>query len=320
MKLATNAANARNAAKPGARGATSTWSDALTLVRPRISAFVVFAAFTGALLGAGPEAELGRVALAALLVGLVGASSSVFNQVLERDTDRLMARTANRPLAAERMSVRDAVLFGAALGILGTAGLALAFQPLSALLALSTLAVYVLVYTPLKRHTSLNTVVGALPGAMPPLLGFVALAGRPGPWGWQLFALVFAWQFPHFFAIAWLYKDEYRRAGMKMLPSLPGARGLAGRQALVYSLLLLAVSLLPGVRGDAGIVYSAAAFVLGAGYALASAAFAWRESRVTARTLLLVSLIHLPLVFSAALFDPVVSQALESLASTTRPT
>lgn len=303
----------RRLANPALERARACWpEDYLALVRPRISAFVLFAAFTGALLGAGRDAELLRVALAALLVGLVGASSSVFNQVLERDTDRLMPRTRNRPLAAERMSVRDAVLFGAALGVSGVSGLALAFQPLSALLALSTLAAYVLLYTPLKRYTSLNTVVGAVPGAMPPLLGFVAMAGRPGPWAWILFALVFAWQFPHFFAIAWLYREDYRRAGMQMLPCLPGATGLAGRQSLAYSLLLLPVSLLPGVRGEAGLVYSAAALVLGCGYALSAGAFAWRETRVTARTLLLVSLAYLPLLFSAVLFDPVVSQALRN--------
>jgi protoheme IX farnesyltransferase len=286
--------------------------DFLVLVRPRISAFVVFAAFTGALLGAGPDGALGRVALAALLVGLVGASSSVFNQVLERDTDRLMPRTWNRPLPAGRMSVRDAVLFGAVLGIAGVTGLALLFQPLAALLALSTLATYALVYTPLKRHTSLNTVVGALPGAMPPLLGFVAAAGRPGPWGWILFAILFAWQFPHFFAIAWIYREDYRRAGMRMLPCLPGATGLAGRQALAYSLLLLPVSLLPGVRGEAGLVYSLTALVLGLGYTVSSAFFAWRETPARARALLYVSLAYLPLLFSAVLFDPVVSQALRN--------
>ncbi len=284
--------------------------DYLVLVRPRISTFVLFAAFTGALLGAGPDADLLRVALAALFVGLVGASSSVFNQVLERDTDRLMSRTAGRPLATQRMSVRDAVLFGAVLGLAGVAGLALVFQTLSALLALSTLAVYVLVYTPLKRYTSLNTVVGALPGAMPPLLGYVALAGEAGPWGWLLFAALFAWQFPHFFAIAWLYRDEYRRAGMIMLPSLPGAGGLAGRQALAYSLLLLPVSLLPGVRGEAGVLYTAAALVLGLAYTTSSAFFAWRETRTRARALLFTSLFYLPLLFAAVLFDPVVSEAL----------
>jgi len=285
-------------------------ADVLALVRPRISVFVLFAAFTGALLGAGPDAELARVLLAALFIGLVGASSSVFNQVLERDTDRLMPRTAGRPLAAERMSVRDAVLFGSVLGLVGVAGLALVFQTLAALLALSTLAIYVLVYTPLKRHTSLNTVVGAIPGAMPPLLGYVALAGRTGPWGWLLFAMLFAWQFPHFFAIAWLYRDQYRRAGMVMLPCLPGASGLAGRQSLAYSLLLLPVSLLPGVRGEAGLVYTAAAFVLGLAYTTSSALFAWRETEVRARALLLTSLAYLPLLFAAVLFDPAVSEAL----------
>jgi protoheme IX farnesyltransferase len=284
--------------------------DHAALVRPRISAFVVFAAFTGAVLGAGPQAGLGRATLAAALIGLVGASSSVFNQVLERDTDRLMERTRTRPLAAERLGLRDAVVFGALLGALGVAGLAVLFQPLSALLALSTLAAYVLVYTPLKRHTSLNTVVGALPGAMPPLLGAVALAGRPGPWGWLLFALVFAWQFPHFFAIAWLHREDYRRAGMRMLPALPGAEGLAGRQALLYAFLLLPVGLLPTARGEAGALTGIAALVLGLAYLAAAACFAWRETRASARALLLASLVHLPLLFSAVLLDPMVSQSL----------
>jgi protoheme IX farnesyltransferase len=286
--------------------------DYLVLVRPRISVFIVFAAFTGALLGAGPDGRLGLVALAAACVGLVGAASSVFNQVLERDTDRLMPRTADRPLPAERLGVREAVVFGSVLGVLGVTGLALVFQPLSALFALSTLAAYVLVYTPLKRFTTFNTVVGALPGAMPPLIGFVALAGRPGPWGWMLFAIVFAWQFPHFFAIAWLYREQYKRAGMRMIACLPSAEGLAGRQSLAYALLLLPVSLLPGARGDAGIVYSVVAVVLGLAYLAASFAFALRESRGTARALLLTSLAYLPLLFSAALLDPVVSQALRS--------
>jgi protoheme IX farnesyltransferase len=287
-------------------------ADYLVLVRPRISVFIVFAAFTGALLGAGPDGSLGLVGLAAVCVGLVGASSSVFNQVLERDTDKLMPRTSDRPLPAERLGVREAVVFGSVLGVLGVAGLALVFQPLSALFALSTLAAYVLVYTPLKRFTTFNTVVGAVPGAMPPLIGFVALAGRPGPWGWLLFAIVFAWQFPHFFAIAWLYRDQYKRAGMRMIACLPSAQGLAGRQSVAYALLLLPVSLLPGVRGDAGVVYVAAALVLGVAYLAASVAFAVRESRGTARALLLTSLAYLPLLFSAVLVDPVVSQALRS--------
>lgn len=287
-------------------------ADWCELTKPRIGAFVVFAAFTGGLLAAGPAADLGRVVLAALLVGAVAAGSSVFNQVLERDTDRLMDRTADRPLPARRIAVRDAVLFGAALSVVGTVGLAVAFNLLAALLALSTLVAYALVYTPLKRHSTLNTVVGAVPGAMPPFLGYVALSGRPDAWGWMLFAVVFAWQFPHFLAIAWLCREDYRRAGMRMLGALPGSERVAGRQALLYALLLLPVSLLPGARGDAGIVYALAALVLGLAYALAAGAFAWRTSRRTARNLLLVSLAYLPLLLSAALFDPVVSLVLRN--------
>ena len=295
-----------------ARTSLQAAADWLTLVRPRIALFVVFAAFTGALLAAGPRADLGRVALAAALVGLVGASASAFNQILERDVDRLMRRTQDRPLPAQRIAVRDAVFFASGLGATGVAGLGFIFQPLSALLALSTLAVYVLVYTPLKRYSSLNTVVGAVPGAMPPLLGYVALAGAPGPWGWMLFGVVFAWQFPHFLAIAWLHREDYRRAGMRMLPALPGAGGLAGRQSLLYSLCLLPVSLLPGARGEAGPVYLLTALLLGLAYAGAAAAFAWREQRGSARLVLWISLIYLPLLFSSVLFDPLVSRVLRS--------
>ncbi|HED67048.1 MAG TPA: protoheme IX farnesyltransferase [Planctomycetes bacterium] len=282
----------------------------LELTKPRIGLFVVFAAFTGGLLAAGPDADLGRLLLAALLVGAVGSSSSVFNQILERDLDRRMERTSARPLVVGTITPRDAVLFAALLGFGGTIGLALWFNVLSALLGLSTLVAYALVYTPLKRATSLNTVVGALPGAMPPILGAVAMVGHPGPWGWILFAILFAWQFPHFLAIAWLYREDYARAGMKMLPALPGSAGMAGRQALLYSLLLLPISVLPGARGDAGIVFTALALGLGLAYCAASAAFAWRESRSTARLVLLVSLIYLPLVLTGALVDPVVSSVL----------
>lgn len=287
-------------------------ADCLTLVRPRIAVFVVLAALTGALLSGGQSVELGRALTAALLVGAVAASASVFNQILERVTDRLMLRTADRPLVTGRISVRDATLFAAALALVGTVGLSLRFNVLAALLGLSTLLSYVLVYTPLKRHTSFNTVIGAVPGAMPPLLGAVALAGTPGPWGWTLFAIVFVWQFPHFFAIAWLYREDYRRAGMQMLPSLPGGEAVAGRQAFLYSLLILPISLLPVVRGEAGSLYFVLTFLLGAGYVVFSAGFALHVSRRTARALLLFSLLYLPLTLSVALFDPVVQSLIQS--------
>jgi protoheme IX farnesyltransferase len=290
-------------ADTAASSALEAWS---TLCKPRITAMVGFSAFVGALLAAGPGADLLRLGEAALWIGLVAAASSVFNQVLERDTDARMVRTARRPLVTGRLRVRDAILFGAGLALAGTLALAVRFNTLSALLTLATLVAYALVYTPLKRVTSLNTAVGAIPGAMPPLLGFVALAGEVHGWGWYLFAVLFAWQFPHFLAIAWIHREDYARASLRMLPALPRSEGIAGRQALLYGLALLPVSLLPALRGDAGWVYAAAALVFGAVYAASAAWFALREDRISARAVLLVSLAYVPALFSITLMDPLV--------------
>jgi protoheme IX farnesyltransferase len=281
-------------------------ADIAALTKPRIAGMVALSAFIGGLLAAGPGADLARVACAAACVTAAAAAASVFNQVLERDTDRLMQRTQDRPLPAGRISPRDAIFFGAALTIAGICALAWSFNLLSALLALSTLFAYVAVYTPLKRVSTLNTVVGAVPGAAPPLIGYVALAGAPGRWGWALFAIVFVWQFPHFMAIAWLHRADYARAGLRMLPAIPDCEHVAARQALVYSCALVPVALLPGAHGDAGVVYSLGALVLSLGYVAASARFALRPGERTARALLFASLAYLPLVFSLVLFDPVV--------------
>ena len=288
----------------GFRIVARTLADFLELVKPRIGLFVFFAAYTGAALEGG---ELAKSLLAALAILCVAGSSCVFNQVIERDTDRWMKRTENRPLVTGRVQVRDAVLFGALLALAGVTTLATSFNLQSALLSLATLLAYALVYTPLKRATTLNTIVGAFPGAMPPLLGAVAVSGAPGSWGWILFGILFVWQFPHFFSIAWLFRDDYARAGMQMIASLPGSQGLAGRQALLYSLVLVPLSLMPGVRGDAGLFYSGAVLLLGLLFVGASLGFARKESVRTARTLLFVSLLYLPLVFCAALLDPALS-------------
>lgn len=281
----------------------------LTLTKSRITAMVMFSAFIGGLLASGPDAELLVLAEAALWIGCVAASSSVFNQVVERDTDRLMLRTAQRPLITGRIRLRDAIFGAAALALVGTVGLAWRFNVLTALLALATLLAYVLVYTPLKRVSTLNTAIGAIPGAMPPLLGYVAIAGSAATWGWYLFAILFAWQFPHFLAIAWMYREDYARAGMKMLPSLPDTRGMAGRQALLYSLMLVPVSLLPALRGEAGWIYVAGALVLGFAYVASAALFALAESESRARALLFTSLVYLPALFSIVLMDPLVRLA-----------
>ncbi len=309
--VALDAAASSFAARIGGRLALI--ADLVELTKPRIASFVFLAAAIGALLAQGPggsSASLGLALEAAFWIVATAAASSVFNQVIEIDTDRLMERTRERPLPAGRVRLRDAVLFGGALGVIGVVGLALRFNLLSSLLALATLAAYALVYTPLKRTSSLNTVVGAIPGAMPPLLGYVALAGTPGPWAWLLFAILFAWQFPHFMAIAWLYREDYARARMQMLPALEGGEALAGRQAVAYSLVLLLVSLLPGLRGQAGWVYTSVALASGLVYVGTSIRFARRPSPESARAVLLASLVYLPLVFSFVLMDPSVHRAL----------
>lgn len=289
--------------------ATSAGLAWLELFKPRIAAMVGFAAFVGALLAAGPGADLARLFEAALAITAVAGASAVFNQVLERDTDRLMARTAARPLVTGRLRVRDAILVGALVAAAGTLVLALRFNTLSALLALATLLAYALVYTPLKRVSTLNTLVGAVPGAMPPLIGYAALAGSVEGWGWFLFSVLFAWQFPHFLAIAWLYRADYTRAGLRMLPCVESSRGLTGRQALLYSLVIVPVALVPAVEGVAGPVYALSALVLGLIYVAASLAFALREDARRARLVLYVSLVYLPVLFSLTLLDPVVRAA-----------
>ena len=156
----------------------------------------------------------------------------------------------------------------------------------------------------------MNTVVGAIPGAAPPLIGYAAVAGEIDPWAWALFAVIFAWQFPHFMAIAWLYREDYARAELRMLPALPGSDGVAGRQAVLYGLALLPVSLLPALRGEAGSLYVVGALVLGVGYLASSVRFALREDRPRARGLLLASLVYLPLLLVLILVDPQVASGL----------
>jgi protoheme IX farnesyltransferase len=276
-------------------------ADFATLTKPRIGSMIFFAAVAGAWLAQHAAASLARSIEAGLYVALLGAGASAFNQVLERDTDRRMQRTADRPIPSGRVRARDALIFGAILVAAGTLGLALRFNALSALLGLATLVGYALIYTPMKRFSTINTVIGAVPGAMPPLIGYAALANSVEGWGFWLFALLFVWQFPHFMAIAWMWRDDYARAGLKMLPIQGGGR--AGRQAVVYSLLLLPISILPALHGEAGALFAIVALAASLGYAAAAVAFALCECEKRARMLLLVSLAHLPLVLTAALVE-----------------
>jgi protoheme IX farnesyltransferase len=225
--------------------------------------------------------------------------------VIERDLDGLMDRTKERPLVTGEVSVMAAVVVAAVMGIAGTAGLALSFNLLSAVLILATLLVYVAIYTPLKRVSTLNTVIGAVPGAAPVLIGYTALAGEIGPLGWALFATIFAWQFPHFMAIAWMYRKDYAKAGHKMVPTEPGSEGAAGRYAFLYSLSLVPVTLMPALSGLAGTTYVVGALILGVMYIIPSYQFSREENMPNARRLLLVSIIYLPALMALLFIDPV---------------
>jgi len=295
------------------RTKTSALQAWLVLLRVRIALMVFTVTLCGALLagewGAGYAASLE----AALYVTLVTGCASILNQVLERDTDALMVRTAGRPLVTGQVEVPQAIAVAVVLGSLGTYGLVTSFGTLPASMSLGTLVAYVAVYTPLKRVSSLNTAVGAIPGAAPPLIGYVALAGEAGPWAWCLFAILFVWQFPHFMAIAWMYREDYARAGLRMVASGPDSDGDAGRQATVYALFLMPIALLPAMTGLASVVYAAGTSILCAAYLGASIAFMFVENQKRARSLMIISLIYLPMQFALIFVDPSVRQMLESI-------
>lgn len=276
--------------------------DYLALTKPRIVAMVLVAVAVGYSVGCQGEFSGGLLAHALLGIGAVAAGCSVLNQWWERGSDARMHRTARRPLPAGRIAPAEALTLGLLLSSGGFLWLWGFVNALTAALTLATLAAYVGVYTPLKRRSSLCTAVGAVPGAAPPVLGWTAAGGSPDLAALSLFAILYLWQFPHFLAIAWLYRDDYAQAGLRMLPQA-GGRPIVGRLALTYAVVLLPLSLLPRLCGLAGDGYFFSALVLGLGYLLASAAFAWEESRGTARRVLWTSLIYLPAVLVSLTVD-----------------
>jgi protoheme IX farnesyltransferase len=235
---------------------------------------------------------------------LVAASAAVLNQVYERDTDALMRRTRTRPLPGGRVAPADARMFGL---VLGGAGLAiLAFtHVLAVLLAIATLAIYLLVYTPLKRRSPAATLVGAVPGALPPLIGWTAARGSASIGAWSLFAIVFLWQIPHFMAIAWMYRDDFSKAGFPLLPVVDPSGHRAGRQALLYAGALMPIGVVPTLVGMTGWPYFWAALVAGIALAAAAAGFATSRSDRSARVLFYGSLVYLPVVLTAMMLDRV---------------
>ncbi len=285
-------------AKPAAR-AISLGRDLLELTKPRITTMAVISVAAGYYVGArGPIVFLPatRVLLAATLLA---SGASALNQWFEAETDRLMARTANRPLPQGRLVPTPALLFGLVLAASGVALMYAAGGPLAASIGLITVLLYVGCYTPLKRVTPLCTVIGAVPGALPPLMGWAAGAGDLSAEAWLLFAILFLWQMPHFLAIAWMYRDDYARAGQPMLPVVEPSGGSTARQAVLYAAALLPTSLLPTLLGVAGEPYFAIALTLGLFLLTATLVFASRRETNDARRLLHVSVIYLPLLLGA---------------------
>ena len=281
----------------------STISLVLDLIKARLTLLVLFTTFAGFYAGSVGPISFSLLFHTIFGTFLVAAGAAALNQLLERDYDAQMPRTANRPLPAGKLDSDTALLIGTISSVVGLVQLALGVNLLTSCLGAVTLLTYLFVYTPLKRVTVLNTAIGAIPGALPPLMGWTAARGVVSIEGWALFAILFFWQLPHFLAIAWMYRDQYERAGFVMLPVVDQTGERTGRQALCHTFGLLPVSLSPFLFGMAGIVYLAGALSLGIIFIY----FAWQFSRTLnterARQLFLMSIIYLPLILGLLAAD-----------------
>ncbi|MCX6552008.1 MAG: heme o synthase [Acidobacteria bacterium] len=280
-------------------------SDYVTLAKPRLNMLVIATTLAGYYMAAPRHA--GWMLLFHTLVGtaLVASGASAFNQLLEIEADGLMRRTRARPLPSGRMEPRHARIFGVVLSIAGLVQLALGVNLLAAGVALVTLLTYTVFYTPLKKRSSLATVVGGIPGALPPMIGWAAVRNNLSLEAWILFGIVFLWQMPHFLAIAWMYREDYKRAGFPLLPIVEPDGGSTGRQALIYAAALVPLSLAPTAMSMAGNVYLVGASILSLAFVLLAARFAWRRTTSTARWLFFGSITYLPLLWMLMAFNRV---------------
>ncbi len=275
----------------------------LELGKARLSALVLVTTAVGFVLADRDSIDWGRFALTVVGTGLAALGANALNEWWERERDARMHRTAGRPLPTRRLTPRAALLFGLVCGVAGPTLLLLGTTPLAAALALAALLTYVLLYTPLKVRTTGNTLVGAVVGALPPLVGWTAATGGIAPAGLALAATLFCWQVPHFLALAWLYREDYRRGGFRMLPAVDPGGHLTACIVVVYALLLLPVTLALTILGAAGGVYAAGACVLGAAFVAAAVVLERRRTAAAARGVFLASVIYLPLLMGLLVLD-----------------
>jgi protoheme IX farnesyltransferase len=275
----------------------------LELTKPRILLMVLVTTAFGFLLGGGSHGSVALLLFTLLGVGCATGGAAALNNYLERDFDAKMVRTRGRALPAGLIEPFRALMLGVSLVLAGVLLLVWTANLLAGFLVLLAAFLYVLVYTPLKRITWLNTTFGAIPGAIPPMAGWAAASGQVDAGAWALFAILFAWQHPHFFAIAWIFRDDYRAAGFKMLPAIEPSGVRTVRLAIASSLILLAVSLAPTLIGMAGWVYFFGTLLLGLLMLVAALSFARNRNIGTARGLLKASIVYLPLLLGSIILD-----------------
>jgi heme o synthase len=273
------------------------------LTKPRITFLIVLTAAAGFCLASRGSVDYARLVSSMLGIALLSSGIATLNQYMERDLDALMRRTAERPLPSGKLLPWEALWFGVMLTVVAEVYLAAFVNPLTAVLGLTVIAGYLFGYTPLKTRSTLSTLVGAFPGAMPPMIGWTAARGDLSLEAWVLFAILFLWQFPHFLAIAWMYREDYSRAGILMLPVVEPDGRITGQQIVIYTLMLLPVSLVPALLGLSGKLYLLGAVILGLLFLYGSVRAALSQSRQQARRLLLLSVVYLPLLFILMVFD-----------------
>lgn len=276
--------------------------DLAELVKARLTLLVLVTTAVGFYLGAEPPIDYWALFHTVFGTAAAAAGAAALNQWWERRVDALMRRTMTRPIPAGRMAPFQALLLGAALSVFGVAYLAFVCNALSAVLAAVTIVIYIFAYTPLKRSSTANTAVGAIPGAIPPMIGWAAARGDIGPGAWSLFVIVFLWQMPHFFAIAWMCREDYSRAGFRMISSDDPSGERSASQSVFFCILLLVLSGLPAFVGIASYTYEAIALVLGGLFIAVAMRFLRLRTQSAARLLFIASITYLPLLLAALVF------------------